>query len=429
MIGTIARWARSAIGLERRADVVSYGAYWDSLLQGQTTDAGISVSHRTSLAVPAVLQAVTMISGDLAKLPLELWRRTEDANGEELSRQRERGHIARRLVRRDPGFGVTPMVFFQTLMAHALLWGRGAAYILRNYRGQPKSLSLLNPDQLTISRKNGLTYFEYATPTGQTEVLPQEDVFYIPGLTLDGVVAVDTISTIRDAIGVARAHLQFTGRSIKNNVSLGGILIIPPGIQGPAKDKMVEMVEKSLTPKFQGKVLTLPTGAELKTNAQTHRDAQLAELTDTYARDVARIFNLSPSRLGLSGSVSYNSKMQDDQAYLDSTLSPWMEKIRQEANLKLLTENESDELYFEHIRDAILAMSPLERAQEYAVLTRCRVMKPSEARQRENLPPAEGADKWLDEATVDMPPAAGGSDNTPADGGPVTKDSPMNAVR
>ena len=42
------------------------------------TKAGVTVSHKTALAYPPLWRAINLISGDVAKIPVDLYMRHED---------------------------------------------------------------------------------------------------------------------------------------------------------------------------------------------------------------------------------------------------------------------------------------------------------------------------------------------------------------
>ena len=120
----------------------------------------------------------------------------------------------------------------------------------------------------------------------------------------------------------------------------------------------------------------------------------MVEASESQVRQVARWLNLAPSKLGLSDSVSYNSKAEDNQDYLDSTLSIWLALIASECNSKLLSEEEKATHFFEHNTAALLRMNTLQRYQVYEIGIRTRILNPNEARSKENMLPYDGGDAY-----------------------------------
>ena len=142
----------------------------------------------------------------------------------------------------------------------------------------------------------------------------------------------------------------------------------------------------------------------------------MVELDEELVRKVCRFFNLSPSRLGLSDSVSYNSKAEDNQSYLDSTLSHWLSAIVSECRKKLLSKTNRDQYthYFEHDTSVLLRMNALSRYQVYAIAKQNKIMTTNEIRRLENMRPIDGGDDIQDAGKP-----AGGLDkggNTPPRG-------------
>ena len=73
-------------------------------------------------------------------------------------------------------------------------------------------------------------------------------------------------------------------------------------------------------------------------------DNQLIESDEQDARNIARMFNMKASRLSVEGSQSYNSDEMAQRDYHDGTLSHWLIGSRCEANAKLRTAEEIDEI-------------------------------------------------------------------------------------
>src|SRR5690606_23050749 len=57
--------------------------------------------------------------------------------------------------------------------------------------------------------------------------IPEEDVIHIRGLCNDGLIGLDVISIMRDALGVGIAAMQFGARYFGQGSNAGGVLMIP----------------------------------------------------------------------------------------------------------------------------------------------------------------------------------------------------------
>ena len=88
------------------------------------TAAGVVVSQQTALTVSAYWNGINVIAGDIGVLDRFLYKRLGDDD-----RERATAHPVYRVVHDAPNEYMTPQVFWQTIVAHALSWGGGYAEI------------------------------------------------------------------------------------------------------------------------------------------------------------------------------------------------------------------------------------------------------------------------------------------------------------
>ena len=402
------------LGLDRRSLLdnpsvsLSDPASFDYLTNNVATDTGINVSPKSALRLPPVWQAVTMISGSIAAIPLDIFE-NDAAAGRVVNKK----HPAHRLVRRRASKNVTALELWQTVMVHALIWNNGYIFIDRLNDGTPIGLYNLLPDRTHPEIIKGEWYFLTETVkrdgTPWLRPLAAEDVIHVKGISLDGIIALDTVESAKHSWANMIARQKFESKFFKHGVRAGGILELPVTMKPAVRDKVEEGFKKQSGEDNWFRTVILRDGAKFHQQTFDPQSAQMAELGESAVRDVARWFNLAPSKLGLSDSVSYNSKSEDNKSYLDTTLSIWLEKIASQCNLRLLTENEqvSGAHYFEHNTAAFLRMNLTERYQAYS-LGFGRWLNRNNIREMENLPSTgpEG-DKFTAIPVVSDNPAGG----------------------
>lgn len=361
----------------------------DLLRDGPPAASGIPVSHDRAMHAAAVWQCVQQISGDIAKLPLNV--KSTSGDGEI-----DLKHPAQRLVRYRWNEDTPAFHGWRTLVAHALIWGNGYAFIDRNGRGDPIGLYTLLPDRTRPERVGGQLWYVTETSDGKVTPIHRDDVIHLRGLTLDGLSGMDLVKYARDAIGTALETEGFQAKFFKNGIRHGGILMLPREMADQVKDK----VETGFRRAYSGgdnafKTIILRDGAKFEAAQSTFRDAQMVELDEQLVRKIARFFNVAPSRVGLSDSVSYNSKAEDNQSYLDTTLSPWMLALCAELWCKLLSLAQQQALSHELAHDVaqLLRLDRLKRYQIYAIGKRSRILTTNDCRADDGLPPIEGGDE------------------------------------
>lgn len=386
---------------------------WQELFGSSSTDSGIAMSHSKALGYGPVWQAVSLISGDVARMPLDVYRRIDDR-----ARERDATHPAYKLVRRRANSEMSAFAFWRRIMVHLLLWNRAYAFIDRNGAGRPLELIPLLPDRTAPVRRKGKLY--YVTEVdGRLEPFPAYDVLAFGGIALEGLEPCDLVEKARHAFALGLAAERFQSRFFKNGAITAGILEVPAGMTKTAADKLEEGFRKQHTSDANWfKTIVLRDGAKFHSTTIPPEAAQMIETRREQVKDVARWYNLPPHKLGDDSRTSYNSLELENQSYLDSGLSPWLETITAECWMKLLSpsEQQNDSHYFEHNTKALLRTDALKRHQIYRIGIDSGIYSPDECRAMENLnprPDGKGGEYRLPlnmKSASDPEPAAGDED-------------------
>jgi HK97 family phage portal protein len=295
----------------------------------------VRVSHRKALGYPAVWRAVSLISGDVAKLPLLVYRQ----NGK--NKEPDAKHPAYRVLLRKPNDAMTAFVFKQTLMLHVLTRGNGYAYIDRAANGDVVALLLLDPGAVEPVRVGGVLWYLYRPPGGEWRKLPADDVLHVKGMGYDGLQGYPVLSIAREALGAAIAARDHSARYFANGARPGGVLEHP----GKLLDAAIRNLRESWERIHRGldnahKIAILQEGVKYVAFNSNARDAQLLETREFDAREVANIFGVPTHKLGDPSKVAYNSLGEENQSYYDDTLSRWLHVFAEEAHDKVLTDKE-----------------------------------------------------------------------------------------
>lgn len=303
--------------------------------QGKSA-AGVRVSRNKALGYPAVWRAVSLISGDVGKLPLLVYKQSGK------NKEPDPAHGAYRLLLRKPNDAMTAFTFKQTLMLHVLIHGNGYAYIDCDGGGKVKQLLILDPESCEPIRVGGVLWYLYQPPSGsEWRKLPADEVLHVKGLGFDGLKGYPVLRIMRDALGAAIAARDHSARYFANGARPGGVLEHPAKLTDQARRNMRESwdrVHRGL--ENAHKVAILEEGTKYQGFASNARDAQLLETREFDAREVANILGVPTHKLGDPSKVAYNSLGEENQSYYDDTLSRWLKVFAEEAHDKLLSEGE-----------------------------------------------------------------------------------------
>lgn len=392
-VPTVRNWTETTATEIDQLDVYEWGG-------GANSAAGELVTSRTAFRIPAVWQAVDLISGAIAKLPLRVYRRRDDG-----SREVAYDHAAFDLVRSQPNAELDYFRFWRRVIVHRLIWQNAYVWILRDQLGRPLELIPLLPDRTRPVRVDGLLWYvtEISRKTGiGRELVPLDarDVIHLEGLVTDpedDLRAQSLVKHARDSWGKALAALRFSSTFFKSGGRIGGTLIVPPELGPKAQDTLEKGFRRNYErPDSAFKVVVLRDGAKFERGQFSAREAMVSEGYHDSVRDVARYFNIAPSRLGDDQTTSFASKSEDNRAFLEDTLDPYLVSITAQCDAKLLTDDErrGRRYYHEHVTAALLRLNTLERYQVYQIGVAATILSPNDCRELENMNPRPGGDTY-----------------------------------
>lgn len=371
---------------------------------GEPTSTGITVGQENALRVSVVYACVRVISEDVAKLPLILYRRTRDGG-----KERAIDHPLYRLLHDEPNPVMTSFTLRQLAQASILLYGDAFLFIDRDSAGRPQGLWFLHPQQVQVERvQSGHAYelqYRVILPDGGQEVLPKEYVLHIPGLGFDGLRGRSVISYARESIGLYLAAQEYGGRFFQNDATPGLILLAPTRVT----DDKREAIREDFRAKFGGvtkkfRMAILQQGWDLKTLGVPLEDAQFVEMLKFQVVEIARIFRVPPHKIQDLDRATYSNIEHQAIEYLTDTIEPWCVRWEQALNSRLLMPAEKGEYLIEFLMDALLRADTESRYRAYGLGIQWGFLTPDEVRAKENLNPRGGAasSTWM---PVNMVPA------------------------
>jgi HK97 family phage portal protein len=349
------------------------------------SETGEMVTTESALKVPAVWAAVNFLAGTLASLPLNVYQKKEEG------RVRVKGGL--QTILHDAW---TPE--HSSFRARFKFWtdvftgGRGVAFIERAPSGAVLNIWPLDPSKVMLTKRAGMET-QY-TSNGNTYLA--SEILDIPfSLKEDGVTHRGPISTCSDAIGLAIAVNKQAARYFSN----GGVppFVVTGNFQsaaalGKAQEDFRGAIKKATNNREQA--LVLPNQMDIKPLGGNAEQQQLIQTQRWCVEQVARIYSLPPTFLQDLTHGTFSNTEQQDLHVSKHTLRRWMEQFEQELNLKLWGRI-NQRTYAEHNQDALLRGDFTSRMTGYAQGIQNAIMKPSEVRDRENLPNDPAGDVLL----------------------------------
>ena len=348
------------------------------------TSSGVHVTTDIALGVPAVWAAVNFLSGTIAGLPLNVYRRT--AGG----REKVDGGL-QSILHDAVNDGMSSFAWRKYSYEQVFTTGRSISWIERANGGEIKNIFPLDPSTVTVELMNdGRKRYKVAKKYyAASEIL---DVPFM--LKSDMVTHRGPIHTNRDAIGMAVAASRYGSKAFQS----GGI---PPAVlQGPfassaaATRASEDIAATTVKLAKEGRpIMALPAGHELKTIGLSPENMQLLELQRFSIEQIARIYSLPPVFLQDLTHGTFSNPEQQDLQFVKHTVKRWVEQTEQEMNLKFF--GRGSDFYVEYNVDGLLRGDLKTRMEAHATSIQNGIRTPNEVRDIENMPSKESGDDLL----------------------------------
>lgn len=428
-----ARFVASAIEKGSLGDTQNPSPELVALMGGVTTGAGVQVTDASAMRVSTVYACVRVISEDIAKLPVTLWRERKDGGREEAT-----DHPLHAILRQ-PHRLMTIKSFMLAMAAAYGFRGNGIAVILRDGRGVPNGLWPVHPGSVTIyeSQDGQLFYAISRRTTLENAVLrsvpimvPDYDVFHVRGLTFDGLIGLSPLAQMRETIGIALAGENMSAGMLANGAQPAGVLKHP----GKLTDEAAKRLRSTWQDRYggsanAGKTIVLEENMEWQALGMTSVDAQFLEQRKFTIEEIARAFRVPLHMIGMLDRMTNNNVEALTRAYYDQALMPALEFLEAEFTRAFKL---PPDVYVEFDVNGLLRADFKARQEGRRIMWQAGALKSNEWRTAEGFNPSPAGEVFarpLNTAYVDdsgavvsvTPPGGAGTNSEPADEAPTSE--------
>ena len=350
----------------RRVEYTGAPGFWER--QMPNFNSKHRVQERDALGIGAVYACVSKISGTIAALPFEVFR--IEGNRREL----DAAHPAAELLAQSPQPGMTPFAFFETIVAHALVYGNGFAIIQRDRAAVPVSLSIVHPDDVE--------YFKDETGHGYAV----REFGFVDDADMFCLKCMHGLSPVRlhsDSLGTLRNAENFAGEFFGNGGQMTGILTSDT----PIRAEQAQEIVKQWHGGSQGGTKILPFGLNYQRISLRPDEAQYIESRKFGIIEVARIFNVPPIMIQAEEAASYQGSAAYDLFFAKHTIAPWVCRIEQEIRNKLMTKAERQTHVARFDMRGLMRGDQAARSAYFSAMLSSGSMTIDEVRRAENLDP------------------------------------------
>lgn len=214
---------------KRSTQVIPYTDYKPSYAAIEA--AGATVTHKTALTLPAAFAAISIKAENLASLPKQVFKRSNNARVE------AKDHPVYRLIHFQPNKYMTDFTFWEKMEGDVAGWGNALAIIETNGSGYPVALWPVDPDNFTILKDKRDLFYK----VGQGDfagTYSAAEVLHFRFFTRDGINGIDPISYHAQAIGIGLSGQKFAGEFFEKKGVLRGTYEIASELGDTAYERL-----------------------------------------------------------------------------------------------------------------------------------------------------------------------------------------------
>lgn len=373
---------------------------------GSPNYAGVQVGETSALGVSAVWQAVALISGAVAQLPLRTLR---DVDG-------KRTRVTSFLD--DPGahIGLTPYAWKEQILLHLLLHGETFLAHVPNGAGSLAGLTPFHPSAVEVnwddSRPGGKRFTANLT-NGTRRDYDASDMTQIMSRSLDGLRGLSVIAIARNSLGTSIAGERAAAKLFANGPLFAGYL-------SPKDDDTTEEEAKTIGASTDANAMgwenanSVPVfnrRLEFTPWSMSMADAQFLESRAFQIQEVARWFGVPANLLMDPGAVStWGTGVEIQNRGLHRyNLTRWTTLI-EEALSRLVASARFAEFDYA----GFLKPTPEEEIRLLIEQVKAGVITVNEYRRIRNMDPIEGGDELRPAGTPAVPEPADDGEKAPA---------------
>lgn len=346
-----------------------------------TTNSGTVITQNDSLKIEAVYSCVRIIADSISTLPVDTFVRVD---GE------RRPFRPRPEWLNYPEAGVTRTEHFQQVLVSLLLDGNSFTRILRDDFGVA-GLVVLNPQKVECSRDRVTRRPIYIYENRDT--IQMEDMIHITELRMPGELrGRSRIDMMKENLGLAKALEEFAARFFGQGSSASGIIEYPGNLsREQAKDLVDGFEEGHRGLRRSHRPGILFGGAKFMKTTVDNDSAQFLESRRFAVEEIARIFRVPPSMLGVTtpGAMSYASVEMNGIHFVQHTLRPYISKI-EDGYQKLLTNN----AFIKFNVDGLLRGDQQSRYQAFSTGIQAGFLSINDIHRIEDMTPVDGGDSY-----------------------------------
>lgn len=294
-----------------------------------------------AMKIAAVFRAVNIISSGLATLNIE-YKRKDRAKGYFKLDNSKAGSKLNYLLSVKPNSRLNAFEFKKNLVSQILLQGNAYVLPVKNLLGEVEDLYLLTPGSVAHDIYSNI--YQIADPVNMiSTVVGADEILHFKNVSSDGgYTGLSTVSYAAMTLGIAATSDTETlkrfatgGRFkaiLKNNTSTKGWGEYQDGQLKAHGDDLQDAINRG------DDILAVKGDVDVSPLSMSSADMQFLDSRKFTIREIARFFNVPPSKLMDDTNSNYKSAELSNIDFYSEALKPLVDSIVSEFSAKMLNE-------------------------------------------------------------------------------------------
>lgn len=347
------------------------------------------------MGIAAFYGCVRFISNIISTLPYTVYR-SKNTMGEVVN------HPLYYNLRFRMNRHMSPFVARRTIVTNCLVFGWSVSEIRRDFTGQVSEIVPYPCRQVFIVHEESTDQFFFQIPH-LNKVLDESEVIFIKDISFDGSIGNSVVAWQEQTIKINLLAKEFIAEYLQKRTFIGGILKTSQAKNDEVAKSLKERILEAIKGDKNGGLGLLVTDrdAEFTNVGYTPVESQLNELFKHSAEEIAMMFNLPLSAIGLTTvQSSWGSGVEQMfKTLANSVLIPIATQIEQEIDYKCFTRRElTAGLYTKHSFTGLLKGDLKSLGEYYSKMVNAGILTPDEARDEDDyepLPDGVGAKAYM----------------------------------
>lgn len=355
--------------------------------RGLDTATGIRVTVDEALTVPGIAACIQVQSEDIAKVPLELKRRTD--NGYEPATE----HPLYPLLKFGPAPWLSPYKWRKSLTHSVMARGNGYARVWRGSAGLLERITPIKTGRCVVRWAfDGEPFFDVTSNGIVERGMTWQDVIHVGYRDAEdtgengGIIGVSPIAQNRETVALMIAAERFASAFFANGAQPSMILEYDKKLPN---DEVARRIRAGIERVYGGldnkwKVAILELGVKMRETSFDPAKTQLVETRKLGAEIACTMYRTPPHKIGLLERATNNNIEHQSIDYVTGPLSAMAKAIESAISIACLTPPEREIYKVEHNLEGLMRGDLLSRYRAYAIGRQWGWLSTNDVLRREN---------------------------------------------